>query len=94
MDKFGDELLELENAGEKPAPVEMAKKMKIRVGNFHEDCEADDKDQNNIHKWTAFVRIKNDDLLNKCSLFISKVRWELHESMSPPIVETQAVDGE
>lgn len=49
MDKFGDELLELENAGEKPAPVEMAKKMKIRVGNFHEDCEADDKDQNNIH---------------------------------------------
>ena len=49
MDKFGDELLELENAGEKPAPVEMAKKMKIRVGNFHEDFEADDKDQNNIH---------------------------------------------
>ena len=64
---FPDELLQLENAGEKPAPVEMAKKMKIRVGNFHEDCEADDKDLNNIHKWTCFVRIKNDDLLKKCS---------------------------
>jgi|TARA_B110000285_G_C14981157_1_gene541424 hypothetical protein len=37
-------LLELEEAGEKPPPIDHSKKMKIRVGNFHEDCEADDKD--------------------------------------------------
>ena len=44
IEKFGAELLELEEAGEKPPPIDHSKKMKIRVGNFHEDCEADDKD--------------------------------------------------
>jgi len=41
--------------------------MKLRIGNLHEDCEAEDADRNNIHKWTVYVRIKNEDLLNKCS---------------------------
>ena len=60
---------------------------------MHEEAEPDDKDKNNIHKWTIFVRIKNEDLMEKCSLFITKVRWELHENYTPPIIETEAEDG-
>lgn len=92
-EKFAAELKELEEAGEKPPQVDRQSKMKLRIGNLHEDCEAEDADRNNIHKWTVYVRIKNEDLLNKCSQFISKVRLELHESMKPPIVEIDATDG-
>ena len=83
----------LEKAGLKPKPVDKSVKMKLRVGNTHKDIVATDKKKEHCHKWCAFVKIMDRQQMFRCSAFISKVKWELHESFKVPIRVKQAVDG-
>jgi transcription initiation factor IIF auxiliary subunit len=83
----------IEKAGLKPKPIEMSVKMKLKVGNTYKEVKATDKKGWNVHKWSAHVKIMDRSQMLRCSAFISKVKWELHESFKNPIRENAAVDG-
>ena len=59
--------------------------MKLRVGNTHKEVKATDKKGRCTNKWEAFVKIMDREQMYRCSAFISKVKWELHESFRVPI---------
>ena len=67
--------------------------MKIRVGNRHKIVEPKDAKKRNIHSWTCFAELVDDKQMEKCAAFISKVRFELHETFKNPVRETKAKNG-